>query len=259
MEKEIKLQTEESLLLDAWLDVAEAMLDCGAEMRRIERALSLLGSSVNVKRINAFSINSYISVTCTFEDGTILTQSRRIVSNPSTDLARLEALNSLSRKACSEHFSPEVLKQEVAGLNVPASKCMYLAGGFLAAFAFALFFGSTFPEALISGAAGIVVCLLSGFISRFLPNAVFSNFISAFLTGLMIYPLCRLVPSLSPARILIGDVMLLIPGLAITNSTRDIIVGDTISGTMRFVESILWAGALALGFVAAMMITGGAV
>jgi len=259
MENKAKQQTEESLLLDAWLDVAEAMLDCGAEIRRIEKTLSLLGTSVNVKSINAFTINSYISVTCTFGDGTILTQSRRIVSNPSTDLARLEALNALSRKACREHLSPGALKKEVAELNVPVSRLMYLAGGFLAAFAFALFFGSTVPEALISGTAGIIVCLLSRFIGRLLPNAVFSNFISALLTGLMIYPLCRLVPFLSPARILIGDVMLLIPGLAITNSTRDIIVGDTISGTMRFVESILWAGALALGFVAAMLITGGAV
>jgi len=258
MENKLTNQTEESLLLDAWLDVAEAMLDCGAEIRRIEKTLSLLGESVGVKSINAFTINSYISVTCTFANGSILTQSRRILSNPSTDLARLEALNSLSRKACTEHLSPEELKREVKNLNVPASRLMYYAGGFLAPFAFALFFGSTVPEALISGAAGIVVCLFTKSIGRVLPNAVFSNFISAFLTGLMIYPLCRAVPSLSPARILIGDVMLLIPGLAITNSTRDIIVGDTISGTMRFVESILWAGSLALGFVAAMMITGGA-
>ena len=44
---------------------------------------------------------------------------------------------------------------------------------------------------------------------------------------------------------MIGDIMLLIPGILMTNSIRDILIGDTISGVMRLVESLLWAGALA--------------
>ena len=51
-----------------------------------------------------------------------------------------------------------------------------------------------------------------------------------------------------------GDIMLLIPGVAMTNATRDMLSGDTISGVMRFVESLLWAVALALGFMAAIWI-----
>ena len=42
--------------------------------------------------------------------------------------------------------------------------------------------------------------------------------------------------------------MLLIPGLAFTNAVKDIFIGDTISGVMRLIETILWAAALALGF-----------
>ena len=51
---------------------------------------------------------------------------------------------------------------------------------------------------------------------------------------------------------MIGDIMLLIPGIAATNSIRDMLMGDTISGMMRLIESILWAGALACGFMAAI-------
>lgn len=40
---------------------------------------------------------------------------------------------------------------------------------------------------------------------------------------------------------MIGDIMLLIPGILMTNSIRDILIGDTISGVMRLVESLLWA------------------
>lgn len=51
--------------------------------------------------------------------------------------------------------------------------------------------------------------------------------------------------------------MLLIPGIPMTNAVRDILVGDTISGIMRLVETLLWAGALACGFMAAIFIIGG--
>ena len=56
---------------------------------------------------------------------------------------------------------------------------------------------------------------------------------------------------------MIGDIMLLIPGILMTNSIRDILIGDTISGVMRLVESLLWAGALACGFMCAILFVGG--
>ena len=58
-------------------------------------------------------------------------------------------------------------------------------------------------------------------------------------------------------KIMIGYIMLLIPGLAMTNSIRNILVGNTISGVMRLIEAVLWAAALALGFMIAMFVTGG--
>ena len=67
----------------------------------------------------------------------------------------------------------------------------------------------------------------------------------------------RALPFLHTDKIMIGDIMLLIPGIAMTNSIRDILVGDTISGLMRLIESILWAGSLACGFMTAILLIGG--
>ena len=55
---------------------------------------------------------------------------------------------------------------------------------------------------------------------------------------------------------MIGDIMLLIPGIAMTNAIRDMLMGDTISGLMRLIESILWAGSLAVGFMASIWMVG---
>ena len=56
------------------------------------------------------------------------------------------------------------------------------------------------------------------------------------------------------AKILIGEVMLLIPGIFMTNAIHDMLVGDTVAGTMRFVETMLWAVALAGGFMTAIFL-----
>ena len=55
----------------------------------------------------------------------------------------------------------------------------------------------------------------------------------------------------------IGDIMLLIPGIMLTNSIRDILLGDIISGSLRLVEAILMAAVLALGMMAAIWLMGG--
>ena len=62
----------------------------------------------------------------------------------------------------------------------------------------------------------------------------------------------KYVPGLNQDKIIIGDIMLLIPGIALTNSIKDMLVGDTLSGVLRLIEALLWAGALACGFMAAI-------
>ena len=74
------------------------------------------------------------------------------------------------------------------------------------------------------------------------------------LIGLGVGLLTALLPALHMDKILIGDIMLLIPGLAMTNAVRNILVGDTISGVVRLAESLIWAAALAGGFMLAILI-----
>ena len=61
----------------------------------------------------------------------------------------------------------------------------------------------------------------------------------------------------NPDAAIIGALMILVPGLLITNSMRDIIYGDTNSGINRIVQVLLSAFAIALGTAAAWRITSG--
>ena len=55
--------------------------------------------------------------------------------------------------------------------------------------------------------------------------------------------------------VIIGTLMILVPGLLITTSMRDIIYGDTNSGINRIVQVLLSAFAIALGTAAAWRVT----
>ena len=51
--------------------------------------------------------------------------------------------------------------------------------------------------------------------------------------------------------------MLLIPGIAMTNSIRDKLAGDIGTGLLRLANSLLLAAAIACGFALPMILTGG--
>ena len=57
----------------------------------------------------------------------------------------------------------------------------------------------------------------------------------------------------------IGNIMLLISGMAFTTSLRDMISGDTISGLLGLCEAVLQALAIAAGFAVAMWTVGGGI
>ena len=80
------------------------------------------------------------------------------------------------------------------------------------------------------------------------------DLIVALLVGLGVGGVTHLFPVLHMDAILIGDIMLLIPGLALTNAIRNILVGDTISGVVRLTETLLWAAALAGGIMVALTV-----
>ena len=91
---------------------------------------------------------------------------------------------------------------------------------------------------------------------RFVPTVWFLTLLAALAVGISITLWAALIPGLHMDKIMIGDIMLLIPGMAMTNAVRDTMVGSPISGVMRLIETLLWAGALAMGFMTGFWLMG---
>ena len=245
-------------LLHALLDMAERMLLCGAEIYRVEDTIARMGSAYGAEKMNVFVIISSIVITMTFPDGEIITETRRVTKNVSNDFTVLEKLNNLSRQYCAQPFSWEELEKRLSETEDNQEHPLSLyAGSALASGGFAVFFGGSVWDGLTAGALGVLIALVQKKLRSFFPNAVSFNLVCGFAAGCLTGLLTFLFPVLDFGMIMIGDIMLLIPGIAITVSVRDMLVGDTISGSLRLIESVLCAVALAYGFILAIMLWGG--
>ena len=243
------------LLLDCLLEMGELLLDCGAEISRVEDTLNRMGKAYGANRVDVFAIPSLVSITLNFPETIPVTETRRISSTGSTDFYRMEKLNSLSRECCREPLELGELRarlDRVAAGRKPFSVVFW--GSVLGGGGFAVFFGGTIWDGLAAAVFGAGICLLQYALGRTELNTVASNLIVSLLTGLAIGIVSGLIPLLHMDKIMIGDIMLMIPGLAMTNALRNMLVGNTISGTMRLAESLIWAAALAGGFMVALAI-----
>ncbi len=250
-------KAEEYKLLHLLLDMGEMMMCSGGEVRRVENTLSLMGKAYGATETNVLVITVSIVLTMKFSDGNLITESRRVEAAGSNKLWRLEGLNAISRKCCEQPLPIEELEVEIKNCKQPTNLWKFYLGSALAAGAFAVFFGGNIFDGIFSALIALLVCLFQRKLSNIFPNNIIFNVVCSFVVGVLICFATKLIPIASTDMVIIGVIMLLIPGIAFTNSMRDILVGDTISGIMRLIESLLWAAGLAIGFMLAILLVGG--
>lgn len=244
-----------SAVLPHLLDIGELMLVAGADVSLVERTLDRMGRAYGARKMHAFVITAVIMVTMTDPRGGEVTLTRRIDTKGDTNFGKLEKLNRLAEECCERPLPPGELGRRVDAIaREPFPRRALYAGGVLAAGSFAMFFGGTLVDGALSASFAVLICWLMERLKPLSPNNIVFNFAAALVAGLGIGAVARVVPGASVDMIVIGDIMLLIPGIAMTNAARDMLAGDTVTGVMRLVESLLWATALALGFMAALWI-----
>lgn len=240
------------------LDMAELMLASGGEIHRVERTIRYMAMAYGAKTVDVFVITTNIIVTALFDNGIELTQHRQIPTGRKLDYTKVEALNKLSRECCKKPIPLAELEKRVQEIEQMDDNWLiwYLAS-MLGAGAFAVFFGGSFWDGLVSAGFALFICFLSKKLAPICPNNIIFYLITSLMTGIGIGLLGKGIPFFHADKIMIGDIMLLIPGLGATNAVRDVLAGDTISGFLRLIEALLWAAALAAGFMIAMALIGG--
>ena len=239
---------EHIILLDLATDLGYELAMCGAETFRVEESINRVLAAYGLEA-EAFAIPNYLIVSIQSRDGTPVTRMRRI-GHHGNDLDSVELYSSLSRAICSERPEPEEAVRwldEVRRRRRHFSGLGGLAGDFLGAAGFGLFFGGGWVDGLCAGACGMLVGFVNKTLDDMKANPFFRTIASAFLMALFAYFLGSVGIVRNSDAVTIGALMLLVPGLLFTNVMRDIIYGDTNSGINRIVQVLLVAVAIALG------------
>lgn len=240
------------------LDIGEQLLMCGGEVSRVEETVMRICSAYGAIKTDIFCISSNMIITSIWDNGDIITQTRR-VSGMQRDFYKLELLNSLSRKICAEKtdiFTAEAeLKKIIAAKRTPLWSA--LLGSILITGTFAVFFGGTW----LDGVAAILASLPVFFVDRYIynkkMNSVVYYIICCFIAGALATSTVYLGIGQNLDKIMIGCIMLVIPGINLTTAVEDIMSGDTATGSLKLCESIIAACAIACGFAFSVYLCGG--
>lgn len=238
------------------MNIGEAMVESGAEVSSVEESIRRICAAYGAERTDVFSTTSFILVTTYSPDFGTVTQSRRITSTRH-DLYKLSLLKGLARKICREMPLLEEVEKELD--DIMNKTPQYSFGVMLMTYAlisssFTLFFGGSFLDATASGLIGIFLKGMESYSRLFqLPPAVSAVFWS-FVGGCLATFAVRQGLGDSVELISIGNIMLLIPGLLLTNSIRDMFSGDILTSLLNFCNAFLLAVLIALGFALATLL-----
>ena len=244
-------------VLSLALDLGRSMVKCGAEMNRVEETVVRIGYAYGMKKTEVFSIISMIHATVIDENNKTHSQMRRINSF-SVNFERLERLNALSREICSTTPDLDEAKHKLEQICSKGRRfnIVVCLGYMLGAASFTVFFGGNFLDALAAMPIAAVIYLMQSFIKATGASRLFFTTLESAIASFLALILVHIGFGNNADMIMIGDIMLLIPGLMLINSLREMLCGDMMSGLLRMLESVLLAMSIALGFAIPLYLWG---
>lgn len=228
--------------------ISQIILESGGEIYRVEETIERICSTYGVNEVNTFVTPSVIMISVENTDSEPTTIIKRIKSR-TVDFNKIEEVNCLSRRIVSGNLSEDEIYKELDRIkSIPSCTNLQrvLFSGLIAG-SFTVFFGGDFIDFLPGAFIGILIRLLLINFSRIGMNDFFMNIVGgAFATFLaLLFDFLNI--SSHPSELIIGSIMLLVPGLGITNGIRDTISGDLLSGITRTIEAFFVAIAIAIG------------
>ena len=244
------------------ISIGEELLASSAEVSRVEDTVTRILRAYGATRADVFSITASLEVTAHFGDFNTVTQTRRIRSI-NTDMAMIEALNGLSRMICSAEprLTPEdalerfkKVRAETEAAAEKRSAMLQIVGYALVSGSFTVFFGGDIGDCIAGALIGVILKLTETALGKVITNRLLIALLWSLAGGVLAHLFVSAGLGHHSDLISIGNIMLFIPGIAFTNSIRDLFYGDTITGLIRFCESIILAITIAVGFTAAGLI-----
>lgn len=249
--------TDYKLLIDTAVLAGQIMLQNGAEIYRVEDTIHRILKVSHFKTAEAYVTPTGLIVTLDDPEVDSMTVMKRIGSR-GTNLHKITVANDISRKFCSGELT---LKEAFHGLKhmdeEQYTTFQKYCSRVLVAFFFAVILGGSFTDALGAGIAEIFMVFVMHFCRKIGVNYFLELLFSAAVAAMTASAIAGIGMGVDMDMVIIGGIMPIVPGAALTTAVRDTLQGDYVAGSAKALEAVVQAAAIAIGVWFGMMLTGG--
>lgn len=256
--------------------IGEVLLKNGGEIFRVQQTMQLVAKAYGIPGFQVYVLANGLFVSMQEEGRTItrpvesgdaagrehlfgqehlasqalLASQVRYVPLSSVHLGRVAAVNNLSREIVAQKYTVEEASRKIEQIDklpFTSNAVQTLMSG-LGAGAFCILFGGSLLDSAAAFLSGLVLWIFVLFLTARGANKIMVNILASALVtamGVLFFHLFSFGDSMD--MIVIGSIVPLLPGVPLTNSIRDYLNGDYLSGTIRMIDAVLVACCIALG------------
>lgn len=248
---------EAKKLLNFSIKFSYSLLYNGGEVYRVEDSINRICKSFqNIKAVNTFALSNMVMISFVY-NGTNYTSMRRL-NDSGKNLEKIALLNDLSRNIVSGKVDIDEAFKELKNIknkssynNATTVLLITLSAPFLA-----FIFGGTLSDFIPASIAMFVEMIFLKYIEKFGFPSFLTTFLSSSSVTLFIMTMSKVVNIENLSSIMIASIVPLFPGIQITNSMRDILSGDILSGIIGIMSAIFTAVSIAVGVVLVLRLFG---
>jgi len=249
-------QMQKKVLILA-LRAGELMMKSGAEIYRVEDTITRICKACRIPYVEVFATPTgiFLSLDEGSEDSDMHTFIKRIKGS-SIDLEKISRINHFSREFTTTDLSIDAgltILREIAN-SKPYPLLLRIVGAALVSSFFALIFQGTYQDFFCALIAGACSYTLSVFLDKRETNLFIRGFLCCAAATFIALGLFSAGVGVNLNSVIIGSIMIFLPGVAITNAVRDTLEGDMVSGMTKGIEAVVIAVSIASGVGVALKI-----
>lgn len=237
------------------LKVGVMMLEEGGETSRVEDTMIRMCRSRGLEEVYPYVTPTVVQLTSNADDNYAFSYR---VTNRGIHLEKISRINQLSRDFTSKKINLDEAEKRLEEIKFIPSftnfKKIIWAG--IISGSFAILFLGDYKDLVGAFIAGIIGQIVYFYINRVSKTPYISFILSSFVIGIIAVFFSRHLLFTSVEKVISGALMPTVPGIALTNSVRDLISTDLVSGVSRLMDALIIAMVMAFGVGAGITLYG---
>lgn len=235
-------------ILSFAVELGDVLLRNGGEVYRVEDTVLAILGAFNVEDFDVYVLSNGIFASANEKKDDACSVVRH-VPMLSFHLHKVSELNQLSRDICAHKLTIAEGWERLEEIkSIPsASLKMRMFFGALGSGCFCYMFGGSVTGSIIAFFIGALVQLEMDYLSHSYASKFIANILSSMLVAILTLFALWLKLDTAYHSIIIGAIMPMVPGIALTTAIRDFNNGDYLSGSIHLIDAILTAFCIAVG------------